>query len=192
MLLSDAFCTLHTQRKLLDALDPEYEQKYQTIPMVSLQEAIKQHDVEAVERLLELGIHPDMLNYKGHPLQYRLPLHDAIESGKAEIVGLLLKYGADATYPHDTRSSYLELARKNNHSEIVRLLLEYGDDPNQDIGQRSLLHWATKNDQLEIMEILLEAGADPEAQVPGILFLLSSTKGSTIKGSDRFIDSIWS
>ncbi|WP_240875893.1 ankyrin repeat domain-containing protein [Shimazuella soli] len=145
-------------------IDQETKQSVKSIPSLSLQEAICEQNISIVKDLLEMGVHPDMLNYKGYQLQYRLPLHHAIESGNRQIVKLLLEYGADLSYSND----FLELALR--HTEIMKLLLEYGADPNPYTGSLSLLHIATKNNQLEIMELLLKAGADTEAQVRGHYF----------------------
>jgi ankyrin repeat protein len=151
-------------------LDPDTKTKFSSIPLKSLQEAVNDQDLEAAKYLLEMGFHPEMLNYKGYQVDLRLPLHDAMESRNFDMVNLLVEHGADLAYPRTNPYVYLNIAVKQSEPELVRLLLENGADPNQNLGFFSLLHHATRNNQIDIMKLLLDAGANPETQVAGYDF----------------------
>ncbi|MXQ55441.1 ankyrin repeat domain-containing protein [Shimazuella alba] len=156
--------------KLLHLLIPDDQRKkYAPIPYLSLYQAVDTKDIETTKRLLEMGIHPNLLNHEDHQVEFQLPLHIAVEKGDLELVQLLLEKGARPSAPYLEIHVPLENAIKRKDTKMVQLLLEYGADPNHKL-RYSLLHEATRNNLLEIMELLLQHGADPEVQVRGHYF----------------------
>jgi ankyrin repeat protein len=144
---------------------------YSPIPKVSLREAVEHKDIPTVKRLLTIGVHPNLLNEGNYQVEFRLPLHMAIDTKNVDLVRLLLEYDADPIAPGLSIHVPLEQAIKQNNLEIVRLLLAYEANPNHYMGSTlSLLHQVTQNNQLEIMELLLTYGADPDVQVKGHYF----------------------
>ncbi len=160
-----------TGKLMLPLLTEEDISKYTPIPNISLREAVEKEDVTIVKRLLEIGVHPNLLNQGNYQVEFRLPLHMAIDTKNLELVQLLLEHNADPIAPGLSIHVPLEQAIKQDSPELVRLLLKYEADPNHYMGSSlSLLHQATQKNQLEIMELLLADGADPEVQVKGHYF----------------------
>ncbi|WP_051271759.1 ankyrin repeat domain-containing protein [Shimazuella kribbensis] len=112
------------------------------------------------------------MNHHSHQVEFRLPLHIAIDKKNLELVALLLEKGANPNYPNLFIHVPLENAIKTRNTEIVRLLLQYGASPNHEISTTSLLHYATRTNKLDILELLLQHGANPEVQVKGHYFMI--------------------
>jgi ankyrin repeat protein len=156
--------------KLLHLLIPEDKRKeYASIPDKSLYEAVDTKDIDATRRLLEMGIHPNLLNHEDHQVEFRLPLHIAVDKKNIKLVKLLLENGAKPSAPYINIHVPLESAINQKNTKMVQLLLKYGADPNHKL-RNSLLHLATRNNLLKIMELLLQHRADPEVQVEGHYF----------------------
>lgn len=123
--------------------------------------------LEALRFLLsQPDVHKNSMNKEGITTLMR-----ASQNGQAEVVKLLLEYGADpniqcmpaidkASKPSLTGFTALLFATVNNHLGIVKLLLLNKADPNlkfKGTGETPLM--ATKNEA--IIHTLLENGADP-------------------------------
>ncbi len=91
-------------------------------------------DVASVRRLLEE--HPTMnldidLRYVGGD-EYTTPLAAAAYVGSAEIIQLLLEYGADPDFTTRDNDTPLVIGIRESRAEAVRALLEGGADPDAD------------------------------------------------------------
>jgi ankyrin repeat protein len=159
-----------TGNMLHNLLTEEEKNRYTGLPNKSLFEAVEAEDFQTAQKLIEMGIHPNLLNHQSHQVEFLLPLHFAIEKNNLELVTLLLEKGANPNYPNLHIHVPLERAVKQKNTEMVRLLLEYDADPNHKIAHSSLLHYAISVNELEIAELLLIHGADPEVQVKGHYF----------------------
>lgn len=155
--------------ELMQKLLPE--KSLSKLPKKSLYEAVETEDIEEVQTLLELGVHPNLLNERDYQVEFRLPIHIAVDTKNLALTELLLKNGAKPDYPNHYVHVPLENAIKQENTEMVELLLRYRADPNHHMGNMpSLLHLATRRNALEILELLLQYGADPEVQIGGHYF----------------------
>ena len=126
-------------------------------------DAIQANNTDRVAQMLAGNTNLTRARYYG-----RLPLHMAAAQGHGEIVGLLLKYGADINAPGDTPNASnaqvtaLDAAIMYNHPAVCRRLLEAGANPNL-LGpwEGGALHIALSNHRDEIAGWLLDHGADP-------------------------------
>jgi ankyrin repeat protein len=79
------------------------------------------------------------------------PLAAAVEFGHQDIVRLLLRRGADPTWPEGAdapRGSALHTAARAGHREIVELLLDHGADPSAYVDAAGNATWAAKTPEL--------------------------------------------
>jgi len=95
-----------------------------------------------------------------------LALHRAADTGRAELVALLLEAGASVDArtrfrtPMHARQTPLMLASAAGHEAVVRLLLERGADASLlDADHRSALSLAARAGHLAVVRRLIEAGA---------------------------------
>lgn len=112
---------------------------------------------EVAKFLLENGMHPDHMNWRGFTL-----LHDVAFTGDVEKMRLLLDHGADID-PIDGEysSTPLGYAARWGHAEMVKLLLERGADPNKaGADWATPFAWATKKGHTEIAGELQLVGAN--------------------------------
>lgn len=116
-------------------------------------------DIDAVNRLLTLGVDIDLADQDG-----QTPLLWAAYKGHEAIVQLLLKNAArvekaDRVYGRTP----LSWAASKGHQDVVRLLLSNGANVNAvDNSQRTPLSWAASRGHLNTIRHLIEAGADKE------------------------------
>jgi ankyrin repeat protein len=126
--------------------------------------AVKAGDDADVERLLEAGADPDVVDSNENAM-----LAVAAMTGRLEIAQLLLDAGADVNgtrnYDNQTASA-LYSAVSFQHNDIAELLINYGadvnwlwDDEREFFG--TPLHAAAWNNDVEMVRQLIENGADP-------------------------------
>lgn len=111
---------------------------------------------EVAKFLLENGMDPDHMNWRGFTL-----LHDMAFTNDLEKTKLLLDHGADINaIDGEYSSTPLGYAARWGRSEIVELLLERGADPNKaGADWATPLAWAKKKGHIEIESKLIAAGA---------------------------------
>jgi hypothetical protein len=96
--------------------------------------AIHQHDLEAVENLLKSRVDPNLRN-SAALISFQTPLSLAVSLGDAEIVALLIEYGADVNlcvgFWHNISPLYI--ATDKGNLVIVQQLITAGAkiDPNR-------------------------------------------------------------
>ncbi len=113
-------------------------------------------DLEAVQRLLELGLPVDALDVQGCSALLR-----AAGGGHGEIVGRLLSVGADRSLSARTGATPLSAAISMRHAPVVEQLLQAGADSNQALpGGVTPLMLAAALGLPEIAGRLLSQGAD--------------------------------
>jgi ankyrin repeat protein len=135
---------------------------------VTLLEAAVGGDISEVERLLDSGCDPNVVN----PGIGNTPLYNACFSNRPDVVGLLVSKGANPnqriTYrsPVDGRvEDGLVVLMLAQSAEVMTALLAAGADPNvtDSVGNTPLMRCALIAPP-EAIELLLRAGADAAAQ----------------------------
>ncbi|XP_054856723.1 ankyrin repeat domain-containing protein 27 [Eublepharis macularius] len=88
------------------------------------------------------------------------PLHVAALHGRADLVSLLLKHGADIGAKNTNRAAPLHLACQNGHFQVVKCLMEFKAKQNKkDVHGNTPLIYACLNGDQEIADFLLQHGA---------------------------------
>lgn len=91
---------------------------------MTLLEAVRAGDLQAVEAALASGSDPNQLGERG-----RTPLIEAAEAGEPALVERLLRAGAEPAWRDDDGETALLKAAANDHPGVVELLLpSAGDD----------------------------------------------------------------
>ena len=161
-------------------------------PDISIHEAAKEGNIEAVEQHLNAGTNPNTedefssetgnMNFSG------TPLHVAAGNGQKEIAELLISKGANVNAlsklavkkmmnspigtlgpldePFEVKMSALDLAVGNDHKEIVELLIANGAELNgAESGKPTPLMAAIMKNDIEIVELLVNNGANINAEM---------------------------
>ena len=134
--------------------------KSNDIPVLTLQAACRDGDVQAVKVALCQGVsvqHRDEQNEN-------TPLHTACENGQTQIASLLIQLGAEVDTRNKDGVTPLHLACEFGHKETAELLLRRGskvDTP--DTAGVTPLHWACQRDDTATAGLLTEHGADISA-----------------------------
>lgn len=90
-------------------------------------------------------------------------LLDSVALDNAELVGELLRGGADPNHVYYGHGRLVMYAVRRGRPEIVRLLLEHGAAHHHErFDEHPLLAEAAKHGYLEIASLLIEGGADPD------------------------------
>lgn len=136
-------------------------------------EAVKDHEPDVVEELLEKEVPPDVKDKDGMtPLHILMggnarnptELITANVPERAGIARMLVEAGCDVNEPDNDGETALHKASEAGQTSAVETLLELGADVHtRDNWGRTPLHPAVFLERLEIVEILLKAGADPNA-----------------------------
>jgi ankyrin repeat protein len=159
----------------------------------TLLESVKARDIEAVTRLLDAGVPPDLGDQEGTTAlswaagkgfaeivslllerganpelanKYGvLPIHHACNAGHVEAVKLLVDHGARFHSPQ-TGLHPLVGAASNGNLDVVRYLVEEKAVPPNDRAPSggTPLHSAAVNGHQNVVEFLLQNGADPHAK----------------------------
>lgn len=90
-----------------------------------LAEAVRAGDLEQTRAMLKAR--PELVNMQMSYSDEHRPLHHAVLGRSAEIVRVLMEYGADARkgiYPHRDATSALTLATERGYDEIVTIIQE--------------------------------------------------------------------
>ena len=102
------------------------------------------------------------------------PLHIAASLGNEEVMGILLRLGADPNVEDEDLNRPLHIAVRNNFDAGVQLLIRHGADMNRFHGQGSTpLMAAVEAGNLEISQMLVKEGADIHVTDPDGMSLLN-------------------
>ena len=90
------------------------------------------------------------------------PLLIAATAGNAEIVGLLLRAGADANFANSLGTTPLMLAASSGKADAVQELLDHGANVNarETARRQTALMFAAAQDRAEVIRLLAKSGAD--------------------------------
>lgn len=161
---------------------------------LSLVDAARTHDREAVLALLEQGTdvnapaadgttalhwavyHDDLelvdqLIRKGANVNAMnefgsTPMSEAAIVGNAAVIKRLLKAGADVESPNADGQTALMIVARSNHVEAAKVLLRHGAKVNarEQWRQQTALMWAAAEEQPEMVKLLIKHGADVNAR----------------------------
>jgi ankyrin repeat protein len=126
---------------------------------------IYNNKLKNVELLLQLGVDPNTLDNGVF-----IPLYRPSKKGYAEMVKLLLKYGARHDPLEGEEGSYrnrspIHWAAYNGHLDVVEVLLNSGVDINlEDFEGITPISLATSNKKTDIVKFLVDKGADVDIE----------------------------
>ncbi|XXH01020.1 hypothetical protein Hte_007371 [Hypoxylon texense] len=121
----------------------------------ALLSAVESGNHKLVEQLLDRGVSPDR-GPDAHVLNQAILRHDA------EIVRILLLFGADPNAPDNHNMTPLYLAVEESFRDAVTMLVKYGADPNLSAGPDSETPFAISvvQDKFDLARIILTYGGD--------------------------------
>lgn len=148
------------ERELVNWLDwPRWRLPQRALLGADLPAAAASGDVEAVDKLLALGLHVDAVDAQGATALIR-----AAGSGYAALVARLLDAGADPALAAHSGATCLSAAIAARREAVVRTLLERGVAPDQRLpGGGTALMMAAAFGLPHVIEALLAHGADVNA-----------------------------
>ncbi len=122
-----------------------------------LHDAASRDDLAAVKQLLKDGANPNAVTREGGVT----PLSLACVNGDADLIGVLLKAGANANVPLTDGTTPLMAAASSGSVAAVRVLLENGAaiDAKESHGQTALMFAAGRN-RAEVIRFLIARDAD--------------------------------
>ncbi len=120
--------------------------------------AAKNHSFATARLLLEAKANPNVSDQQGNtPLMLAVSPYD-----RAELVQMLLEYGADINATNSVRETALNNAAISNSTTTLKVLIDAKADINiPDLINYTPLHSAALADRTETVRFLLQAGADP-------------------------------
>lgn len=123
-----------------------------------LMAAIDAGDPRRLEASLAAGADADG-EWETPPMAAWLPVYLAAEAGRADLLALLVRFGADIDRRDRNGDRPLDWAARYGETEIVRLLLAAGARPDPEPGQRVPLVEALNGGHSVTAGLLLDAGA---------------------------------
>lgn len=133
---------------------PEWQLPKRKLHGGDLPSAVLSKDISAVKKLLRLNLPVNILDYKGSTA-----LIHACGQGQAEMVALLLSYGANISIPARSGASAVWAAISQGQVNILQQLLTHGADANQAVAGYPPLNLACLSGNTEQVALLLEYGA---------------------------------
>jgi ankyrin repeat protein/L-ascorbate metabolism protein UlaG (beta-lactamase superfamily) len=129
---------------------------WQQIPAQEIHEAIRKGDAAVIGAILK--DHPECIHSRSD--RNATPLHIACETGRKEIVALLMASGADLKIRDGNGDMPIHYAARAGSVEIVKLFLEKGIDVDiADDHGRTALHRAAEGGHAPLVAFLLDQGA---------------------------------
>lgn len=152
----------------------------------ALHDAAAAGDVEAIERLRDAGVDPNVRAEFG-----RTPLQVAAFAGRREAVMSLVRRGADVQAYDDQHIDALTIAAQRGDLAMVSLLLWLGADPGAVTGpdDRDALMAAARGGHAEIVRELVAAGA-PVNRISSLGWTALMEAVIFGDGSTRMVDTV--
>ena len=129
-------------------------------PDISIHEAVKEGNVEAVKQHLDAGTY---INSRNSGNEWT-PLHVASFEGNEKIVELLVAEGADVDARDRLSDRPIHYAITYKYKDIVEFLISKSADVNaKNAAKYTPLHLAIRDDNKKVAELLIANGADVNA-----------------------------
>ena len=129
-------------------------------PDISIHEAVKEGNVEAVKQHLDAGTY---INSRNSGNEWT-PLHVASFEGNKKIVELLVAEGADVDARDRLSDRPIHHAITYKYKDIVEFLISKSADVNaKNAAKYTPLHLAIRDDNKKVAELLIANGADVNA-----------------------------
>lgn len=139
----------------------EFMKEYTIFDIMSLFEAVKQHNFSIIEACLE---NPAIINGQDGDGREGSALHVAARIGDDRVVQFLLERGANIEAQNYFKETALHIAAKEGHDNVVRLLLKWkANIEAADNDNYTPLHEAVIANHLQIVKLLLHQQANVEA-----------------------------
>ncbi len=120
--------------------------------------AVERKQPEVVKALLAGGVAPNEKN--APPMESNKTIvFEAVDSGDAGLVRILVEAGADARMANDYGVPPLAEAARTGNLEMCEILLAAGADPNAAPGGFPLLYGPVNENHFEVVRLLLASGA---------------------------------
>jgi ankyrin repeat protein len=124
--------------------------------------ATKCPDSAAANQLIRLLLVPPPQTAVNETVRWSL--QDAAARGKADVVNMLLKLGADVNAVGTNGNRALEIACRNGNARVTKILIDHGADVRlRTNAGTTVLHEAALGDSSEVIEMLLALKADINA-----------------------------
>jgi len=123
--------------------------------------AVRQNDVELIDRLIRAGANATAANRYGVT-----PLYLAALNGNADVIVKLLKAGAGANDTATEGETALMTASRSGHAAAVKVLIESGSavDARENWRGQTALMWAAAEGHPDVIKELAAHGADVNAR----------------------------
>lgn len=151
-------------------------------------------NMEATTILLDAGADANLADSSKHPgegnwsaLHYAVVLDEQTHAKRADIVGKLLRAGANPNHLDESGNTPLTKAAGSGQKEIVAKLLSAGANPSlaSDAGGGPAIHWAANGGHDDVVLQLLAVGVDVDLRDPlGATSLMTAA----YRGHERLVD----
>ncbi|WP_411826646.1 ankyrin repeat domain-containing protein [Luteolibacter sp. AS25] len=123
----------------------------------ALVESVSLNEPQHVRWLLDLHVHTEQRDAKGHT-----PLRIAIQQGFPEIATMLLEAKANPNAKSPDNIGILGVALQNGQTELARELISAGAKADARMpNAEKILPWAIRNGKTEEVQMMFAKGADP-------------------------------
>lgn len=140
-------------------------------------ETIIDNNLLKLKTSIQSGIN---INQKHSEIQL-IPLIQAINLSRLEIIKILLEAEADPNLCQDIYATPLELATSLGNIEVIKILLRAGANPNFFGIDSSALERAIRIERIDIIKILIDAGADLNHKNRSLIYAANNGKFEIVK-----------
>ena len=125
--------------------------------------AIEHNNIDTISALVQS---PYQLNCVQKLLAHEIPIHLACEESTAEVVDVLIQYGADVNRKHNGMTPLMVACKRGHYGIVQHLLKTQNVNVNaQNSNGLTALHFSVQSNSVEIVRNLLLKGADPNIAI---------------------------
>ena len=146
-------------------------------PDISIHDAAKDGNMDAVKQLIQLGANVDQKN-----LYLQTPLYIAVENGQIEIAKFLIENGANVNFKYV--KSILQVAIIENHEGITETLLVNNADANLIRDGLTMLDIVNKLGRKNIAKLLIKYGGKSGVE-SNLISIYTASKKRKCENSEK-------